>query len=125
MHLRNPDFLKWMFTQKKDTQMKRKQFLTTTATALAEACSSAAGHVPRWLPSCRQGHWSAAFHFFNTIDNDVEGTLRSIAGVGYQEIESAFSRKGGYYGMKPKAFASFSPGPGLNWKSHHVIGAPL
>lgn len=65
------------------------------------------------------------FTFFNEIDNDVEGILRKIAGVGYKEIESAFSKKGGYYGMKPKEFASYLTSIGLSWKSHHVLGAPF
>jgi len=65
------------------------------------------------------------FTFFNVIDNDVPGTLKKIAAVGYKEIESAFSRKGGYYGMKPKEFASFLEDMGMRWKSHHVLGAPF
>lgn len=65
------------------------------------------------------------FTFFNEIDNDVEGTLKKIAAVGYKEIESAFSKKGGYYGMKPKEFAAYLTGIGLAWKSHHVLGAPF
>jgi sugar phosphate isomerase/epimerase len=65
------------------------------------------------------------YTFFNVIDDDVQGTLKKIAGVGYKEIESAFSKKGGYYGMKPKEFASFLKDIGMNWKSHHVLGAPF
>jgi len=65
------------------------------------------------------------YTFFNTIDNDVKGTLAKIAAIGYKEIESAFSRKGGYYGMKPKEFAVLLRDLGLSWKSHHVIGAPF
>ena len=65
------------------------------------------------------------FTFFSSIDDDVEGTLKKIASVGYTEIESAFSKKGGYYGMKPKEFATFSKNLGLAWKSHHVLGAPF
>ncbi|MBD0296918.1 MAG: hypothetical protein ICV84_17255 [Flavisolibacter sp.] len=65
------------------------------------------------------------FTFFNTIDNDVKGTLQKIADTGYKNIESAFSRKGGYYGMNPKEFASLLKGMGMSWKSHHVIGAPF
>lgn len=65
------------------------------------------------------------FTFFNVIDNDVPGTLQKIAEVGYKNIESAFSRKGGYYGMKPKAFATLLKGFGMSWKAHHVIGAPF
>lgn len=65
------------------------------------------------------------FTFFNVIDDDVPGTLQKIAGVGYKEIESAFSKKGGYYGMKPKEFAAYLNGLGMSWKSHHVLGAPF
>jgi sugar phosphate isomerase/epimerase len=65
------------------------------------------------------------FTFFTSIDDDVQGTLKKIADIGYKEIESAFSKKGGYYGMKPKEFARMLNGLGLSWKSHHVLGAPF
>jgi Xylose isomerase-like TIM barrel len=65
------------------------------------------------------------FTLFNTIDKDVPGTLKQIAQVGYLEIESAFSMKGGFYGMKPKEFASLAKDSGLAWVSHHVGGAPF
>jgi sugar phosphate isomerase/epimerase len=65
------------------------------------------------------------FTFFNEIDNDVEGILKKIADVGYTEIESAFSKKGGYYGMKAKEFSAYLSSIGLSWKSHHVLGAPF
>lgn len=65
------------------------------------------------------------FTFFGVIDEDVKGTLTKIAGVGYKELESAFSKKGGYYGMKPKDFKAMVNGLGMQWKSHHVLGAPF
>lgn len=65
------------------------------------------------------------FTFFNVIDQDVKGTLQKIATAGYKNIESAFSKKGGYYGMKAKEFASMLRDLGLSWKSHHVLGAPF
>lgn len=65
------------------------------------------------------------FTFFNEIDNDVPGTIQKIASVGFTEIESAFSKKGGFYGMKPKEFAALLKDKGLTWKSHHVFGAPF
>jgi sugar phosphate isomerase/epimerase len=65
------------------------------------------------------------FTFFNVIDTDVKGTLQKIAVVGYKEIESAFSKLGGYYGMKPKEFAAMLKDMGMSWKSHHVLGAPF
>jgi len=65
------------------------------------------------------------FTVFTTIDNDVAGTLKQIAAIGYKNIESAFSMKGGFYGMKPKEFATVAKDAGLNWQSHHVLGTPF
>lgn len=65
------------------------------------------------------------FTFFTTMDQDVEGTLKKIADLGYTEIESAFSRKGGYYGKTAKEFAALLKSLGMNWKSHHVTGMPF
>jgi sugar phosphate isomerase/epimerase len=65
------------------------------------------------------------FTLFNIIDDDVQGSLKKVADIGYREIESAFSKKGGYYGMKPKEFASLCSSLGLSWQSHHVLGAPF
>ncbi len=65
------------------------------------------------------------FTLFGVIDQDVTGTLKQVAAVGYKEIESAFSRKGGYYGMKPKEFAAILKDMGMTWRSHHVLGAPF
>jgi len=65
------------------------------------------------------------FTFFPVIDQDVPGTLKKISAIGYKEIESAFSMKGGYYGMKPKEFAALVKNSGMSWQSHHVLGAPF
>ena len=65
------------------------------------------------------------YTFFGIIDEDVKGTLTKIAAVGYKEMESAFSKKGGYYGMKPKGFKAMVNDLGMSWKSHHVLGAPF
>src|SRR5205085_2629285 len=65
------------------------------------------------------------FTLFGTMDDDVVGNIKSIAGIGYQEIESAFSKKGGFYGMPPKDFAKLVTDNGMHWRSHHVLGAPF
>jgi sugar phosphate isomerase/epimerase len=65
------------------------------------------------------------FTLFTFIDDDVHGNLQKVAAIGYKEIESAFSKKGGFYGMKPKEFAAMVSGLGMSWKSHHVLGAPF
>ena len=51
--------------------------------------------------------------------------MKKIADIGYKEIESAFSMKGGFYGMKPKEFAAMLKDNGLSWQSHHVLGTPF
>jgi hypothetical protein len=65
------------------------------------------------------------FTFFGIIDDDVKGTLSRIAAIGYKEMESTFSKKGDYYGMKPRQFKALVNDLGMTWKSHHVIGAPF
>jgi sugar phosphate isomerase/epimerase len=60
-----------------------------------------------------------------TIDDDVPGTLKKVADIGYKDVESAFSVKGGYYGMTSKEFAKLTKSLGLSWVSHHVIGTPF
>ncbi|MEP7129196.1 MAG: sugar phosphate isomerase/epimerase, partial [Chitinophagales bacterium] len=59
------------------------------------------------------------FTLFTSLDKDVSGILKQVAAIGYTEIESAFSMKGGFYGFKPKEFASFANDAGLKWVSHH------
>lgn len=105
--------------------MKRKKFLQTSSaaflgTVLLQNNFSSILNFPKDKMVGLQ-----LFTFFNVIDDDVQGTLKKIAAIGYKEIESAFSKKGGYYGMKPKEFASLLKDMGMSWKSHHVLGAPF
>ena len=65
------------------------------------------------------------FTFMGIIDQDTTGTLKRIASLGYVDIESAFSMKGGFYGFKPKEFNSIINDLGLKWRSHHVLGTPF
>ena len=60
-----------------------------------------------------------------TIDDDVPGTLKKVADIGYKDVESAFSIKGGYYGMTSTEFAKLTKDMGLSWVSHHTIGTPF
>ncbi len=104
----------------------RKQFLQTAATlslgsmALSNTAFACLLKGKKYPPAGLQ-----LFTFFNEIDADVPGTLKKIAAVGYKEIESAFSKKGGFYGMKSKEFAAMLKDMGMSWKSHHVFGAPF
>jgi len=106
--------------------MKRKQFIQNSGAAflgsmlLRNNAWASLANLPK-----NHAIGLQLFTFFNVIDDDVTGTLKKIAAVGYKEIESAFSKKGGYYGMKPTEFASFLKDNGMSWKSHHVLGAPF
>lgn len=61
----------------------------------------------------------------NNMDTDLDATLKRIAEIGYKDLETAFSRKGGFYGLTSKEFAAKAKGYGLSWRAHHVGGAPF
>jgi len=105
----------------------RREFLKLSGAALGAVAfgPSASAFFAGSGPSAMHPVGLQLFTFFTTIDADVAGTLRKIAGIGYREIESAFSMKGGYYGMKPKEFAKLVKDTGMSWQSHHVLGAPF
>ena len=104
--------------------MKRRQFLKTTGTAVFSSVL-VGGELWAVFNSKKYPVGLQLYTFFNQIDDDVPGTLKKISAIGYKEIESAFSKKGGYYGMKPKEFAKLVSDVGMSWKSHHVTGAPF
>ena len=62
------------------------------------------------------------FTLMNDMDLDTVGTLQKVAAAGYKNIESAFSKQGGFYGKKPKEFKALLKDMGMDWRSHHVIG---
>ena len=105
--------------------LTRRNFLKQTTTAFLGRMVSSTLPVSFFGDTTMPEPGIQLYTFFNVIDNDVKGTLQTIANIGYKNIESAFSRKGGYYGMKPKDFASLLKDMGLVWKSHHVVGAPI
>ena len=65
------------------------------------------------------------FTLFNDMDTDTLGTLKKVAAAGYINIESAFSKQPGFYGKQPKEFRTLLQDLGMQWRSHHVAGAPL
>jgi sugar phosphate isomerase/epimerase len=103
----------------------RRKFLQDSATLLVGGIAVSHSARAFYIPNATHPVGLQLYTLSNVIDNDVQGTLKKVAGIGYKEIESAFSRKGGYYGMKPKEFASYAKDLGLSWQSHHVLGAPF
>jgi sugar phosphate isomerase/epimerase len=102
----------------------RRKFLQSTGT-LVLGGAVLSGKASSYLNIIKHPVGVQLFTFFNVIDDDVKGTLTKVAAAGYREVESAFSKKGGYYGLKPKEFKALANNLGLSWKSHHVLGAPF
>lgn len=106
--------------------MKRRKFIESAAILTSGSLllgKSSWGEAKNYLKTPLPG--LQLFTLFNVIDDDVKGTLQRVADIGYKEIESAFSKKGGFYGMSAKDFSAMLSDMGLSWKSHHVIGAPF
>src|SRR6185437_377847 len=61
----------------------------------------------------------------NLMTTDPHGTLQKLAAIGYQEVESAGSQKGNFYGFTPKEFSAMVKTAGMHWRSAHVGGAPF
>lgn len=104
----------------------RRKFIQS-AGALALGSIALSGRAGSLLSNVQGGHpiGLQLFTFFGIIDEDVKGTLTKISALGFKELESAFSKKGGYYGMSPKEFKAMANDLGMDWTSHHVLGAPF
>ncbi len=102
------------------TSPSRRSFIRKSSLALGSLALS----FPAWAKPVRN-IGVQLYTFMGIIDQDVEGTLKKVAALGFKDIESAFSLKGGYYGLKPKEFKSLLTGMGLAWRSHHALGTPF
>jgi sugar phosphate isomerase/epimerase len=56
----------------------------------------------------------------NEMMADAVGTLNKLGQIGYQEIESAQSSKGNYYGLAPKEIKKILNDQGMNLRSGHT-----
>lgn len=101
----------------------RRNFIRTTG--LAVAGSSLLSNTALAFQNATRPIGVQLYTLMGIIDNDLDGTLQKLAVLGYTELESAFSMKGGFYGLKPKEFADKAKGFGLAWRAHHTIGAPF
>lgn len=101
----------------------RREFLKNTSLTALGAMSL--NNLELFAKKANQPIGLQLFTFFPSFDDDVKGNLQKIKAIGFQELESAFTRKGGFYGMKAKEFAKMASDLGLSWKSHHVVGAPF
>ncbi len=106
--------------------MKRRDFLRNTAlTAATAAIGGQAFATDFGSHFAMRPIGLQLFTLFGKIEADVPGTLKKIKGIGFSELESAFSTKGGYYGYSAKEFNTLAKDNGLAWRSHHVLGTPF
>lgn len=105
--------------------IKRREFIQRSAAFGLGSLFTANAFASLWETPLNHPAGLQLFTLFGVLDKDVPGGIKKIADVGYKEIESAFSMKGGFYGMTAKEFASLLKDNGLAWKSHHVLGAPF
>lgn len=103
--------------------INRRKFIQQT-TALAVGRWALASTESWGMPVIIRPIGVQLYTFMKDIDTDLAIILKKLAELGYKDLESAFSRKGGYYGMKPKEFAQTAKDNGLTWRSHHVMGTP-
>ncbi len=104
--------------------ISRRKFIQNTA-ALALGSWTLASTESWGMPVLSRPVGVQLYTFFKEIDNDLTGILKKLSGLGYETVESAFSMKGGYYGLTPKEFAQTTKDLGLAWRSHHVMGTPF
>lgn len=61
----------------------------------------------------------------SVINDDLKGVLKGLADIGYRDLESAGSPKGGYYGLSAADFSKLAKEYGLQWVAHHASGFPF
>ncbi len=103
--------------------MKRREFLQNTA-ALTLGSLALASTESWGMPAMKYPLGVQLYTFAKDIDNDLANILKKLSELGYTQLESFPSRKGGYFGLKPKEFSQMAKDNGLTWRSHHQGGTP-
>jgi len=105
--------------------MKRREFIKGSALTAASLAVAGPAFSSSFATFKTMPIGLGMFTLFGVIEKDVPGTLKKVKDIGYSELESAFSMKGGYYGLTAKEFAKLTKDTGLAWRSHHVLGNPF
>lgn len=103
----------------------RRTFLKQSGSLVLGGLALGQGLASFYEKKPRYGLGVQLFTLMAVIDNDTKGVLQQLAALGYKNIESAFSRQGGFYGRTAREFAAMLRDMGLSWRAHHVIGAPF
>jgi hypothetical protein len=75
---------------------RRKFFRNSGALALGSLLLSRNGYASLLSNYAMHPIGLQLYTLGGTIDDDVPGTLKKVASIGYKDLESAFSIKGGY-----------------------------
>lgn len=102
--------------------MQRRTFVKATGAAAVGGWLTAG---PLAAAPARRPIGLELFTVLREMDQDAAGTLKKVAALGYQEVETSFSSKPGYYGLKPREFAALTKDLGLAWPSQAVPAAPF
>ncbi|GAB3996322.1 sugar phosphate isomerase/epimerase [Spirosoma daeguense] len=106
--------------------VSRREFIRKSGLfTIGGLAASYAGATDLFAPTAARPVGLQLFTLFKQMNEDPKGTLEKVAAIGYKEIESAFSLRGGYYGYKPKEFKQLVEGLGMHWRAHHAMGAPF
>jgi sugar phosphate isomerase/epimerase len=97
--------------------MQRREFLSRTAQAAASAVAAA---PTAWAARNRRPLGLQLFTIMTELERDFEGTLRSIADIGYREVETI-----GAMGRDPKAVRAALDRSGLRTPSQHLMAGDL
>jgi len=106
--------------------MKRRDFIVRSGALALGTLALAGKQASAWMPaSALPAPGLQLYTVMGVIDKDLDGTLKRLSEMGYRNLESAFSMKGGFYGLSATEFASKAKSFGLSWQAHHTMGAPF
>lgn len=97
--------------------ISRSEFLRTSALALSLPLLSKVDAVAK--PMKKVG--LQLYTLRNELGKDAEGTLKKVAEIGYQEVETFGYANGKFLGKTPGEFKSFLSGLGLSTPSGHYM----
>jgi sugar phosphate isomerase/epimerase len=96
--------------------LSRRTFIKTSGTLALGALA-----LPYVSPAAKVQHIGIQLYTVRqAMLADARGTLARLAKLGYQELESARSQKGHYYGLNAKEMKQVTKDLGMNLRSGHV-----
>lgn len=99
--------------------VNRRSFIkTTTAAAIATSV------MPHWAFTSNQKTGLALYTVREDMGKDAVGTLKKVAEIGYDWLETASYTEGGFYGMAAEEIRQLSSDMGMQLISAHISVRP-